>query len=229
MAQELPAKARIGLAGLACAVMAMTGATVAQAQGTKPADATVPPLKKVELTPEEIAEKEARKACKVLICSAFRNRKADGGDIACSVLKTWRKEQLSDLISKAKVSWPWGRVKCTADIKLKREMLIKSMTEPKYEAQLDTHQVACTVEREKGEQAEIKFDFKPKVTFEGGKAVKAQLGWGKIVAPSLVKGAMWTATATDNTFNVLESTIVKDINDFIGPKCDEVKSEWEGK
>jgi hypothetical protein len=37
---------------------------------------------------------------------------------------------------------------------------------------------------------------------------------------------MWTATATDNTFNVLQSTVVEDINDFIGPKCDEVKDEW---
>ena len=38
---------------------------------------------------------------------------------------------------------------------------------------------------------------------------------------------MWTATATDNAFNVLQGTLVEDINDFIGKKCDEVRSEWE--
>lgn len=37
---------------------------------------------------------------------------------------------------------------------------------------------------------------------------------------------MWTATGTDNTFNVLESTLVKDINDFVSTKCDEVKDDW---
>jgi hypothetical protein len=179
-----------------------------------------------ELTPEEKQERELRKACKVQICSAFHVRKADGADIACNVLKTWRKEQLSKMIERAKVSWPWGNVKCVADIKLKRADLIKAMTEDKHEAQLDAHQVACEIAREGEEKAEIKFAFSPKVSFEKGKAVKAALNWGKIEAPTLVKGAMWTATATDNTFNVLQGTIVEDINDFIGPKCDEVKDAW---
>lgn len=182
-----------------------------------------------ELTPEEKKERELRKDCKVKICSAFHNRKPDGGDIACNVLKTWRKEQLAKMVEKAKVSWPWGGVKCTADIKLKREDLIKAMTDDKFESQLAKHQIACEVERDKDGKADIKFDFSPKVTFEKGKATKAVLNWGTIDAPTLVKGAMWTATATDNTFNVLQSTVVEDINDFIGPKCDEVKDDWKGK
>lgn len=182
----------------------------------------------VELTPEEKAERESRKACKVAICAAFHNRKPDGGDIACNIVKTWRKEQLQKIVSKAKVSWPWGRVQCVADIKIKRDLLIKAMSEPKYQAVLDKHQVRCQIEREK-DKAEVKFDFSPKVTFEGGRATKAVLNWGEIEAPSLVKGAMWTATATDNTFNVLDGMVVDDINDFISRKCMEVKDEWQGK
>ena len=88
--------------------------------------------------------------------------------------------------------------------------------------------VKCQVEREK-DQADINFDFTPKITFEGGKATKAVLNWGKIEAPTVVKGAMWTATATDNTFNVLQSTVVEDINDFIDKKCMEVKEDWQAK
>jgi hypothetical protein len=209
--------------------MAMITAPTIMAQDPKPADGGQKAAGAVVLTPEEIAEREARKDCKVRICSAFHNRKPDGGDVTCNVLKTWRKEQLSEMVSKAKVSWPWGRVKCTADVTLRREMLIKAITEPKFEAALDTHHVACEVEREAAEKARIKFDFTPKVTFEQGKAVKAQLGWGKIEAPTLVKGAMWTATATDNTFNVLQGTLVEDINAFIGARCDEVKADWIGK
>ena len=195
------------------------------------AQAPKPDQSKIEdqLTPEELQERELRKDCKVRICSAFHVRKADGGDIACHVLKTWRKEQLSKMIEKAKVSWPWGNVKCVADIKLKRADLIKAMTEDRYETVLDTHRVACEVARDGEAKSDITFDFAPKVLFEKGKAVKASLNWGKIEAPTLVKGAMWTATATDNTFNVLQGTIVEDINDFIGAKCLEVKDDWHGK
>jgi hypothetical protein len=198
----------------------------ATAQESKPAGTAVPVE---ELTPEEKKERAARRDCKVAICAIFHNRKADGPDVACSVLKTWRKEQLDKMVSKAKVSWPWSRVQCTADVKLKRVDLIKGMTEAKYEAALGKHEVKCEVDRDKDTKADINFDFSPKVTFEKGKATKAQLNWGKIEAPALVKGAMWTATASDNTFNVLQSTIVEDINDFIGPKCTEVKDDWAGK
>lgn len=178
---------------------------------------------KIELTPEEQAEKEARKDCKIKLCAAFRLRKA-GPDIACNVTKTWRKSQLDKLMSKARVSWPWGKVRCTAGISIKRQMILDAMTEPAYDMKLDEHAVSCTVDREK-EPAEINFAFAPKVRFENGKAVKASLNWGKVQAPTLVKGVMWTAKTTDNTFNVLQSTVVEDINAFMTTRCDEVKSE----
>lgn len=218
-------RSRLVVAGLAAAVFLGLGAPApghkALAQTAKPAPAPE------NLTPEEIKERELRKDCKVRICSAFHVRKPDGGDIACNVLKSWRKEQLTKVVEKAKVSWPWGGVRCVANIKLKRTELIKAMTEDRYETTLDKHEVACEVARENAEKAEIKFEFTPRVTFEKGKAVKAVLNWGKVEAPTLLKGAMWTATATDNTFNVLQSTIVEDINDFIGTKCQEVKDEWQ--
>lgn len=212
------------------AVLCLLGAAFLAAQALPAAaqSALVPPAKEdVELTPEEKAERESRKACKVAICDAFHNRKP-GGDIACHVVKSWRKEHLQKIVSKAKVSWPWGRVRCSADIKLRRETLIKAMIEPKHEAVLDTHKVICEIEREEG-NAELKFAFAPKVLFENGKAVKASLNWGEIDGPGIVKGALWTATATDNTFNVLDSMVVEDINDFISNKCMEVKDDWQGK
>jgi len=213
----------------AASLVAAFAGTPATAQVASSAGTAVPPLRVVDLTPDELAEREARKGCKIKICAAIRNKAAGADDIACSVLKSWRKEQLTKMVEKAKVSWPWGRVKCSADIRLKRDLLLKATGDERHEATLDPHKVVCEVERENATPAEIKVEFTPKVTFEKGKAVKAVLGWGKIEAPTLLKGAMWTATATDNTFNVLQSTVVEDINDFIGPRCDEVKAEWAGK
>ena len=67
------------------------------------------------------------------------------------------------------------------------------------------------------------------VLFKDGKAVKATMNWGALEAPLLAKGALWTATAADNSTNILGGTMVDDINDFIGKKCLEVKEEWQGK
>jgi hypothetical protein len=181
-----------------------------------------------DLIPEEKAERESRKACKAAVCAGFRNRNA-GPDISCDVTKSFRKEQLNKIVGKAKVSWPWGRVVCKSAIKAKRETLQKAMVDEKLEATFDTHKVSCQVEREKAEPADITAEMTPKVTFEKGKAVKASLNWGKVEGPTMIKGAMWTATATDNTVNVLGKMIVDDINDFVTAKCDEIKSEWDGK
>ena len=181
-----------------------------------------------ELTAEEKTERDSRKACKASICDAFHNRKP-GDDISCKVVKSFRKSQLEKIVGKAKVSWPWGRILCTADVKLKREPLIKALVADKVEAAFDMHKVNCTVEREKDKPAEITAELTPVVTFEKGKAVSASLNWGKVEGPLVIKGALWTATAADNKLGVLQSTLIEDINDFTDKKCDEVKSEWAGK
>lgn len=192
-----------------------------------PASAQMLAGTQTDMTAEEKAEKDGRKDCKVQICAAMHNRKP-GADISCNVVKSWRKEHLDKIVGKAGVSWPWGRVKCTAPINLKREMLTRALDGSKHDADIGTQSIVCEVERTEG-KAEIKAEFSPKVTFDGGKATKATLNWGKIDAPALVKGAMWTATATDNTFNVLQGMIVEDINAFASVNCDEVKDEWKGK
>jgi hypothetical protein len=62
--------------------------------------------------------------------------------------------------------------------------------------------------------------FRPIVSFENGKAVKAALRWGDVSGSTAAKGALWSATAVDNTFNVLQGVVLEQINEFFGPKCD---------
>lgn len=213
---------------LALFVAACFSAQIARAQDAKPTEKPASIASDANLTPEEQAERDGRKSCKVAICDAFRNKKP-GADISCAIVKSLRKEQLDKIIAKAKVSWPWGRVVCKTDVKAKRDMLIKAMTEPKFEAQFEPHKISCAVDRDKEEAANITAEMTPKVTFENGKATKAAMVWGKVEGPTVVKGAMWTATAADNTLNVLQSMVVDDVNDFVTNKCDEVKAEWQDK
>lgn len=203
------------------------------ANGDKPAaDATVKPVEAdpdVNLTPEEKAEKEGRQACKVELCRAFHSKDSAGNNIACHVIKSWRKEQLVKLIAKLKVTWPYEGAHCSTDLSVKRAELVTAMSQAKAEVTFEKHAVTCSIAKEKDPATEFTFELTPKVTFENGKAIAAQANWGKIEAPTLIKSALWTATAADNTINLLSSTIVDEVNDFIGKRCDEVKDQWASK
>lgn len=179
-------------------------------------------------TEAERRERETRTACAVAVCSTLHNHKPDTGQVSCAVTKTWRKEVLDKILSQAKLTWPWGYARCATDLKLDRSMLVKAMRDAEVEVRLDTHDISCEIEGET-EKYDIKLQISPKITFKQGKAVKASLNWGKIVAPTLAKSALWSATAADNAFGMLQNTVVEDVNRFIETRCMEVKEAWQGK
>lgn len=215
-----PIRRLLGPAAVMVLVLAAAAPPTALAEeaAVKPSDG--PP--ETQLTPEEKAEKASRKACKVAICSALHDKQAAGSNIACDVVKSWRKAQLTKLVAKLKVTWPYGPIRCTSAVKLDRADLVEAVTKEKSELQIDKHTVSCMVDREDNkEPTSLTFVFSPKVTFEKGKAVTAQMNWDKIEAPTLLKSALWTATAADNKINMLSGTLVEDINNFITTKCTE--------
>ena len=216
------AYALCGLAVLLALAAMTTLPALLRAQDSKAATANVPG------TEDEKTERESRRVCAVALCSTLYNHKPADGLVTCGVQKTWRKELLVKIMSKGKITWPWGNARCIGDLKVDRATLIKSRTEPEFEAQFDKHALRCELEGET-EKYEVQLEIHPKITFKDGKAVKAKLNWGKIEAPRLAKTALWSATAADNSFGVLQSFVVDDINDFIQTKCMEVKEEWQGK
>jgi|SRR5690349_22124389 len=179
-------------------------------------------------TEEEKRERDTRTACAIAVCSTLHNHRPDTGQVACAVSKSWRKEVLQNFMSQAKLSWPWGNARCTTDVKLDRSALVKAMTDAEVELRLDSHDITCQIQGE-AESYDIKLKIAPKVTFKQGKAIKASLNWGKIDAPRLAKSALWSATAADNAFGILQSTLVEDVNRFIESRCMEVKEAWQGK
>ena len=214
--------ARLGLAALIALAAAAALPMTLAGQGARTAAAGAPESE------DEKKERESRRVCAVAVCSTLHNQKPATGNVACSVQKTWRKEILVKILSRGKITWPWGDARCIGDLKLDRATLIRGMTESEFDAQFDKHDIRCELEAE-NEKYEVTLQIHPKVTFKQGKAVKAKLNWGKIEAPKLAKTALWSATAADNSFGVLQSVVVDDINDFIQTKCMEVKEEWQGK
>lgn len=170
-------------------------------------------------------EKEARKACKIEICSIMLGKKAEGSDVACGVVKTWPKDDITKMMKRTKVSWPWGNTTCKVEVKLKRQMLVSAMSDPKYEAQFDEHELACEVAREGEEPYSFKIAMTPNITFENGKATEGYITWGALTAPAMAKSVLWPATALDNKVNALGSELVEAVNGFVEKKCPEVKDE----
>lgn len=196
--------------------------SIASAQDAKGATAAAPD------TEEEKKEREVRRACAVQLCATLHNRRPAEGHVSCTIQKTWRKEVLSKVLARGKVSWPWGDTRCASEIKVDRALLVKAMQEPELEVQFDSYDIRCQIKNAK-DKYDVALQVRPKITFKQGKAIKASMNWGKIEAPTLAKTALWSVTAADNTFGLLQTTAVEDINEFIGTKCMEVKEAWQGK
>ena len=109
---------------------------------------------------------------------------------------------------------------------LATDLIIAAMAQPKFEAKVGKHHVQCQLEAKDGKEAQtVEFTIDPVVTFENGKAVKAALHWGEVGGSKAAKGALWSASAVDNTLNVLQGVLLEQINEFFGTKCEAAPSK----
>ena len=176
------------------------------------------------LTPEERQEKAQRRICKIQICSIFSTKEPEGPDIDCPIVKTWREEDIEDIIAGGKLDWPWGKARCSTRLKLSRAMLAAAASDVGTVAKLDTHTISCVLDlKSGGDTYDVKVDIAPEVTFKGGKAASARMNWGAIDAPMLAYSVIWPGAGLDNSLNVLGGEIVKMTNEFMGKKCSEVR------
>lgn len=177
------------------------------------------------LTPEEQAEKDARKECKKKICDIIATREPNGDDVACDIVKTWREEDIVKMLG-GQISWPWGKAVCQSKLELKRAPLAKAMSEPEYEIVMPAQKVRCTLaQKEQGEPYAIDITLAPKVKFKDGKASEATLNWGEASAPMFIYPLIYAGTGLDNSTNVLGPEVVHLVNEFTTKKCTEVKAE----
>jgi len=55
-------------------------------------------------TPEEKAEKEARKACKIKLCAIIASKDPAGEDVACDIVKTWREADIAKMLGQDRLA-----------------------------------------------------------------------------------------------------------------------------
>ncbi len=206
-------------------LLTLSGGTLAA--GDPSTDSTGTETKRV-LTPEELAEKDARKACKKKICDIIASRDPTGEDVSCDIVKTWREDDIVKMLG-GKISWPWGKAVCQSRLEVKRKDLALAMSAPDYDMAMPEQTVRCTLaQQDGGTPYAIEITLAPTATFETGKATEASINWGEASAPTFIYPLIYAGTGLDNSANVLGSEVVRMINEFTTKKCAEVKAEAPG-
>jgi hypothetical protein len=167
---------------------------------------------------EPDGEKVALKACEQKLCSMVVGKSATGEDLSCALSKTWAGTKIKEGIEKQKLTWSFGDARCSVTIAAKRPEIIDAVSKPDHTLQFDAQTVKCEVERDK-EITPINITLAPKLQFKNGKAEKAWLNVTTIEAPTVVKGAIWTAAQLEQNFGLFHGIMISEINEFIGQKC----------
>ena len=71
----------------------------------------------------------------------------------------------------------------------------------------------------------VEIAIAPKIGFENGKAVKAQINWGEASGPMLVYALIYAGSSIDNSANMLGPEVARVVNEFTTKKYAEVKDE----
>lgn len=178
------------------------------------------------LTPEEQAEKDSRKACKIQICDIFRSKKTSGDKVACDIQKTWREEDVKDMVAGGQVGWRWGKMVCKFNLDLTQAELADAVSKPEYELKVKPHNITCVIDKkDESGTHEVSVGIAPEVRFKDGVATEGRMNWGDVTAPVLVKGIIWPGVKLDNQVNFVGGKLVKTVNGFMTKKCDQVKDE----
>ena len=223
-----------GIAAASCALAAAgskTGTEQPPDSAPAPSAETATPgeEEKRVLTPEELAEKEARKECKKKMCDIIATRDPEGEDIACDIVKTWREEDIVKMLG-GRINWPWGKAVCQSKLELKRRPLALAMSQNRHEIAMPQQKVRCTLSpKGEGEPSIVEIALAPRAKFENGKAVEAQINWGTASAPMFIYPLIYAGTALDNSANVLGPEVVRMVNEFTTKKCADVKAEIESE
>lgn len=167
---------------------------------------------------EDKTEKDKLEACEKSLCGILVKRDAAGGDLQCGLQKTWAGAKIKEGVEQKKLTWGFGDVRCALDVVAKRQDMIDALTKPEYEYKFPAHTVRCDIERDK-EVMKVTVAISPKFQFKDGKATKAWLGIGTIEAPTVVKGAIWTAAQLEDTFGIVHSDLLREINKFVYDRC----------
>ena len=172
-----------------------------------------------EIVARMVAEKEARRACKVEICKAIA-APSHGSPITCDVTKTWLKDEILARVVGGSYVWGYGHMQCKLSLNLDRGELGKAMAGGK--SSFPEHQIVCSVdnaEAAKGQAFDMKVFITPVVSFEGGDAKTVELQNVRSEGSAVASAAVASILAVDKVSGLVSRAAASEINAFIYDKC----------
>jgi len=180
-----------------------------------------------DIAPELVArmaqEKQARRACKVEICTAFA-KPAPGAPITCDVTQTLTQQEIVARILGGSYVWGYGHVQCKVKVSLDRSLIAKVMTEAKTIMSPPEHAFICDVEDKepaKGKAFSVKVMVTPAVTFEDGNAKSVAYEPVKTEGSTVASAAVASLVTVDKVSGFVSRAAVAEINKFLYEKCKE--------
>jgi len=201
------------LAFLALPTFAFTRAQVSAEQGG------VAP----EILERMAKEKEARRTCKIEICTAFA-KPAAGSPITCEVTKTWPQPDITSKVVGGSYVWQYGHTQCTVKLSLDRGLIAKAIAEGSTSVKFPEHSFICNIDDKdatKGKAFTVTLSFTPSITFEKGQAKSVTLEPVKTEGSSLASAAVSSLMAVDKVSGAVSRAAASEINEFLYTKCKE--------
>jgi len=201
------------LAFLALPTFAFTRAQVSAEQGG------VAP----EILERMAKEKEARRTCKIEICTAFA-KPAAGSPITCEVTKTWPRPDITSKVVGGSYVWQYGHTQCTVKLSLDRGLIAKAIAEGSTSVKFPEHSFICNIDDKdatKGKAFTVTLSFTPSITFEKGQAKSVTLEPVKTEGSSLASAAVSSLMAVDKVSGAVSRAAASEINEFLYTKCKE--------
>src|SRR6516165_1636618 len=90
-------------------------------------------------------EKEARRTCKIEICTAFAKPTA-GSPITCEVTKTWPQSDITSKVVGGSYIWQYGHTQCTVKLSLDRGLIANAMADGGNTVKFPEHSFICNVD-----------------------------------------------------------------------------------
>jgi hypothetical protein len=168
-------------------------------------------------------EKEARRACKAEICSAFAKPSA-GAPITCEVTKTWPRPEITAKIVGGSYIWGYGHMQCRVKLALDRGHIAKAVGEAKATVAFPEHAFTCVVDDKdpaKGQAFTVSVRITPVVGFENRQAKSVKLEPVKTEGSNLASAAVASIMAVDKASGLISRALAAEINAFLFDRCKE--------
>ncbi len=170
-----------------------------------------------------LADTDADKAklaqCGKDLCAIIISKNAKGPDVSCDLTKTWEKDEIQKGADQKNLSWGLGSAKCAIKVSAKRSGIVAAVSAPENTLKFDKQSFACEIGAEK---YQVSATLAPELKFKDGATTAVSLHVDNIQGAALIKGAVWTAAALEQTFGILQSDMVREVNRFIKKECPKI-------